>query len=227
MKKTSPLLICFMLVLSTGTALAINTNRQLAQVDIEVPPPAQVDNDESYTSPAETSREARTQIQDPVQNQVQSSQPDEGLVPVEGREDREISQTAQLRVRERLLQIHARRLSRRFNFYHERLMMIGEKLEARLEMMVAEGIDVGEAENLLAGAFNQLEEAEENTDAAIEAFETAEAEDEAALRQLSLNAKDIALEAHGQYQEALRLMKEAVVSATQQLELHNQQQVQN
>lgn len=222
MKKTSPFLICFMLVLSTGTALAINTNRQLAQVDVEVPPAAQVDNDENFANPAETSREVRTQVQE----QVQSNQPDEILVPGESREDREIGQAARLRVKERLLQIHARRLRQRFNFYHQRLVMIGGKLEAKLEMMAAEGIDVSEAQKLLDDAFEQLNLAKENTDAAIEAFET-EAEDEAALSQLALEAKEIALEAHGQYQEALRLMKEAVVSAAQQLELHNQQQVQN
>ncbi len=219
MKKHIPLLACCILLLIIASTVTAKSDILLAQQTDEQPQTQIRQEDSSEVEP--TGRVLRPRDRD--------SQ-DETVAQTEAADEQAAqnnSQQQQVQARQRILTVHTERLQRRFSFYDERLTAIGEKLQIRLQEMAADGIEVDEAQATLQRAFEALDAAGQNTETAIQAFEEIDPEQYQAQRQMALAARDVALEAHNQYQQALQLMIQAAQTAAQQLQLHNQQQTQN
>ena len=112
---------------------------------------------------------------------------------------------------------HAQRLQTRFEFYYQRLQQISEKIQARLQTMATNGLNVTAAQTKLQTAIQLLKQAKNNGAEAVEQFEAIDPTQYQAQRQMALQAGEAAQTAHNQFRTARQVMLEAVQIAIQQL----------
>ncbi len=204
MKKVSFFIIPCLLFATISPALAVEEPGQIRTSRPETAQAEDVVQDTGQEQrtvplPDEADNQARIQIQ-----QID----DPGSQPTEQR----------VQAQQRVTAIHANRLQRRFNFYYQRLTKIADKIEARFDLLEAEGVDMTEARDGFSNAMLLLEEAIEKANGAVAKFEEVDPEQYQAQRQIALAARDEALQARQQFQQVVLEMTTAVQSAISQTE---------
>lgn len=178
-----------------------------------------------------TTRPETAQAEDVIQEQTQDAGQEQRTVPLPEEADDQAriqiqqiddpdSQSTEHRIQaqQQVTAIHANRLQRRFNFYYQRLTKIADKIEARFDLLEAEGVDMTEARAGFSNAMLLLEEAREKANNAVARFEAIDPEEYQAQRQIALTARDEALQARDQFQQVVSEMIAAVQSAMGQAE---------
>lgn len=113
-------------------------------------------------------------------------------------------------IRSSVAQNHARRLTRRFQFYFDRLSKIITRFEARLAILDTAGKDTADAKAKLALVKTKLGEAKSKGDATITAFTAIDPAKFSEQKEAAFAARDLAVSARKLYQETLVLLKDAL-----------------
>lgn len=109
---------------------------------------------------------------------------------------------------------HADRLERRFALYAKRLNSFITRIESRLDVLEAEGVDVSGAKTTLEQAQNQLVEAEVKANAAVAAFQSISATDDLETQKTKLEeAKMLVKETRTLFRLITIMLKDAVALA--------------
>ena len=113
----------------------------------------------------------------------------------------------------RVAQVHAQRVQRRFDFYNQRLTAIGDKLQNRFRALEAQGYDLSAAQEQLEQALERVELGITQARDATTQLNEVDPQQYQAQRQLALEAREQILQARISFQEAVQLFKEAVAQA--------------
>jgi len=122
-------------------------------------------------------------------------------IPAEVQEIRQELETKREEIRNRIAQIHATRLTKRFDAYYLRLSNIITRFEARLIILQKNSKDIVPTQTKLDLAKAKLVEAKTAGQDAVKALEA-----------IDPPAKELAICAHDLYKETLTLLKDALKS---------------
>ena len=122
-------------------------------------------------------------------------------IPAEVQEIRQELETKREEIRNRIAQIHATRLTKRFDAYYLRLASIITRFEARLIILQKNSKDIVPTQAKLDLAKAKLVEAKTAGQDAVKALEA-----------IDPPAKELAISAHDLYKETLTLLKDALKS---------------
>jgi len=122
-------------------------------------------------------------------------------IPAEVQEIRQELETKREEIRNRIAQIHATRLTKRFDAYYLRLSNIITRFEARLIILQKNSKDIVPTQAKLDLAKAKLVEAKTAGQDAVKALEA-----------IDPPAKELAISAHDLYKETLTLLKDALKS---------------
>lgn len=122
-------------------------------------------------------------------------------VPAQVQEIRQELETKREEIRNRIAQIHATRLTKRFDAYYLRLASIITRFEARLIILQKNSKDIVPTQAKLDLAKAKLVEAKTAGQDAVKALEA-----------IDPPAKELAISAHDLYKETLTLLKDALKS---------------
>ncbi len=197
-------------ILLTATAFLLMASAVTAQPMIEP-----VEDESLPPSPAQ----ARDQVGRP-DNMPDAQNPNQGdEARIQIQQTNEIQNGAQegqlLREQalNRVAQVHARRVQRRFNFYNQRLSIIANKLQSRLQALAAEGQDVSAAQEKLEEALQMIEIGMAQAQEATDQLNEVDLEQFPEQRQSALQAREQIQEARTNFLTAVELMREAVQAA--------------
>lgn len=112
--------------------------------------------------------------------------------------------------REKIAENHANRLERRFKFYYERMIMITERFQKRIDTLKEAGKDTANVQSKLDSTKTKLEEARKKGEEAVTAFRTIDPAKWNEQKTQIMAARDLAMNARKLYFEARELLKVAL-----------------
>jgi hypothetical protein len=202
--------------------LTASNGKILAQAPLNDRPPTP----QAIRETVQSGNQNQAEDQMPTVSQERANAPDDGPVneraQIQIQQAEERAEQSQERVRQmrtNVAAIHAARLEKRFSFYYQRLTKIAEKIEARLQVLADEGVDVSAAQQGLTNALLLLEEAMERSNAAIADFKSINPEQYQTQRQIALQARDEARQSRQLFMQAMQELRGAVQAAMEQVEV--------
>lgn len=206
MKKTTTLVVMLsaFLLISTTAQAVVNPGERAAREDMPSPMQDRATDD----MPAQIAEEAQEQVQENQEARIQIQQAGE-----ENQERGQVREQIREQALNRVAQVHARRVQRRFDFYSQRLNTIADKLQNRLQALEAEGLDVSAAQEKLDEALQMVEVGMTQAQEATNQLNKVDLEQDLSQREMALEARDQIQEARANFMQAVELMKEAVQAA--------------
>ena len=133
-------------------------------------------------------------------------------VPAQVQEIRQELETKREEIRNRIAQIHATRLTKRFDAYYLRLASIITRFEARLIILQKNGKDIVPTQAKLDLAKAKLVEAKTAGQDAVKALQAIDPLKFSEQQEERLAARNLATSAHDLYKETLTLLKDSLKS---------------
>ena len=112
--------------------------------------------------------------------------------------------------RSEFAQQHAERIERRYALYAERLLNLADRIEARAQILSADGTDVSAALAKVTEARTLIESAQSSGDEAVTEFRSIDPATYEEQRDVALAARDLAETSIADFKAARDLLQEAV-----------------